>query len=157
MLSGVGGWKRMHLAVRDSRFELRIARYQFPDDATSDYDSNWLLIDGAIQHPLGRWRFRDPSLLTYEVARLADWLEKVAAGAEPAPSCEFIEPNMCFTVADQDAGRMLRVSFALEALPPWAEFGEDLFVEFPLVDLDLPSAVESLRGQLQQFPQRAER
>jgi hypothetical protein len=146
----------MRLAGRDVRFELRIAGYQFPGDATSDYDSNWLIVEGAAQHPRGDWTFRDSSLLTYEVARLADWLEAVAAGTEPEPWCGFIEPNLSFEVVG-GVGRELRVSFAIEARPQWAKSGEDVSVEFPLATLDLVSAAASLRRQLREFPQRAER
>src|SRR5262245_17587543 len=130
----------MRLEADDVHFELRIAGYQFPDDATSDYDSNWLVVEGSVRHPRGGWLFRDPSLLTYEVARLADWLEAVAAGAESQPWCGFIEPNLSFEVAGEGATRVLRVAFAVEALPPWANFGEHVSVEFPVTGLDLISA-----------------
>lgn len=147
----------MRLSGRDVRFELWIAGYQFPGDATSYYDSNWLIVEGAVRHPRGDWRFRDPCLLTFEVARLVDWLETVAAGTELQPWCRFIEPNLSFKVAGTDAGRVLRVSFAIEARPGWAASDEDVAVEFPLATMDLGPAVASLRAQLREFPQRAER
>jgi hypothetical protein len=147
----------VELAVGDMAFELRIVGYQFPDEATADYDSNWLLIEGAVQHPRGGWRFRDPSLLTYEVAKLADWLEAAAEGAEPEPWCAFIEPNLSFEIIGEGVDRALRLSFAIEALPPWAKRGEDVYIDFPLSELDLAAAVASLRRQLLEFPQRAER
>jgi hypothetical protein len=148
---------RMRLAARDTRFELRVVGYQFPGNATAEYDSNWLVIEGAVRHPRGDWRFRDPSLLTYEVARLADWLEAVASGTEPRPWCGFIEPNLSFDVAGEGVARVLRVSFGCESLPPWAARGEEVAVEFPVAGLDLGAAAASLRGQLGEFPQRAER
>jgi hypothetical protein len=147
----------MRLNAGDVWLELRIIGYQFPNNATADYDSNWLVIAGAVRHSRGEWRFCDPSLLTYEVARLADWLETVAAGTEPKPWCAFIEPNLSFEVAGEADSRALRVSFAIEALPPWAKFGEEVYIEFPATKLDLGSAAASLRKQLREFPQRAER
>ncbi len=147
----------MRLATGDMALELRIAGYQFPGAATALYDSNWLVIEGAVQHPRGNWRFRDPSLLTYEVTQLADWLEAVAAGAEAKPYCGFIEPNLSFEVVGTGATRQLRVSFAIEARPPWANREEEVYVEFPLREPELKAAVASLRRQLQDFPQRAER
>lgn len=137
--------------------EVRIAGYQFPGNATADYDSNWLIVEGTVRHPRGNWTFRDPSLLTYEVARLADWLEAVATGTEPTQWCGFIEPNLSFEVTPERDGRVLRVSLALEAKPPWAERGEEVHIEFPLNRIDLRSAAASLRSQLSAFPQRAER
>jgi hypothetical protein len=147
----------IRLVHGDTRFELRVVDYQFPDDATSDYDSNWLLIEGSVRHPRGDWQFRDPCLLTYEVAQLADWLEAVATGAESESWCGFIERNLRFQVVCEGAGRVLRVSFAIEALPRWAKPGEDVSVEFPVTGLNLASAVVSLREQLRKFPQRTER
>lgn len=147
----------MRLASRDTRFELRIVGYQFPGDATAEYDSNWLVIEGSVWHPRGDWRFRDPCLLTYEVARLADWLEAVAADCEPRPWCSFIEPNLTFEVAGEDATRVLRVSFRCEAAPPWATRDEEASAEIPVAGLDLMSAAESLREQLREFPRRADR
>jgi hypothetical protein len=137
--------------------EVRIAGYQFPGNATADYDSNWLVIEGTVRHPRGAWTFRDPGLLTYEVARLADWLDAVAAGTEATPWCAFIEPNLSFDVSSESADRVLRMSFALEALPPWAETGEEIYIEFPVNRVDFRAAAASLRSQLSSFPQRAER
>jgi hypothetical protein len=65
--------------------------------------------------------------------------------------------NLRFEVAGERTARVLRVSFAIEALPPWAKFGENVSIKFPMARLDLVSAVGSLRQQLREFPQRAER
>lgn len=147
----------MRLVWRDTRFVLRIVGYQFPGNATAEYDSNWLMVEGHIRHPRGDWWFRNPILLTYEVARLSDWLEEVAAGTEPRPWCEFIEPNLSFDVAGAGADRAVRVSFRCESLPPWAGEAEEVAVAFPGKGLNVVSAAASLREQLQEFPQRAER
>lgn len=147
----------MLLAVSDLRLELRIVGYQFPDNATAEYDSNWLIVEGTVRHPRGDWRFRDPSLLTYEVARLADWLEAVAVGTEPRPWCGFIEPNLAFEVTGEGRTRVLRVSFGCEAIPPWAVHDEEVAVEFPVPGVSLATAAGSLREQLRRYPQRAVR
>ncbi len=147
----------MQLAVGDVAIELQIGSYQFPDENTADYDSNWLLIEGAVLHPRGGWRFLDPCLLTYEVAKLAGWFEATAKGIAAEPWCAFIEPNLSFDVVGDGMDRALRLSFAIEALPPWAKRGEDVHIDFPLSQLDLAAASASLRRQLLEFPQRAER
>jgi hypothetical protein len=158
-----GGWRvetealHVKLAVGDIAFELQIVGYQFPDEATAGYDSNWLLIEGAVHHPRGAWRFHDASLLTYEVAKLADWLEATAEGTEPEPWCAFVEPNLSFEIVGDGVDRAIRLFFAIEALPPWAKRGEEVYIDFPLRELDLLAAVASLRRQLLEFPQRAER
>src|SRR5262245_19383081 len=147
----------MRLAVGETALQLQIVSYQFPGETTADYDSNWLIIEGTVQHPRGKWRFRDPSLLTYEVRQLVNWLDAVAAGTEAEPECSFIEPNLCFKVIGKNGARLLRVSFAIEARPPWAKLGEEEYIDFPLSKVDLIEAVASLRRQLLEFPQRAER
>jgi hypothetical protein len=147
----------MRLTGGDVAFELKIVGYQFPSNTTAEYDSNWLTIEGAVQHPRGNWRFRDPSLLTYEVARLANWLEAVALGTELEPWCGFIKPNLSFKLVGVGMVRALRLSFAIEALPPWRKRDEEVYVEFHLIGLDLATAVLSLRLQLREFPQRADR
>ncbi len=146
----------MRLATRDTWFEMRIAGYQFPNNSTADYDSNWLIVEGTVRHPRGDWRFRDPSLLTDEVAHLADWLEAVAAGTEPKPWCGFIEPNLRFEVDRRGKARVVRVSFGCEARPPWASSGEEVAIELPVGSANLALAAASLREQLREFPQRAE-
>jgi hypothetical protein len=137
--------------------ELRVVGYEFPDNHTGLYDSNWLVIEGHAEHPGGNWVFRDPCLLTYEASHLADWLEAVAVGREGQPSAGFIEPNLSFNVVSSTGERVLRVSFALEAHPPWSPRSSEAFIDFPIADLDLARAAMEWREQLRQFPQRAER
>ena len=146
----------MELRSDDIAFQFRIVGYEFPDQQSAEYDSNWLLIEGTVHHPNGDWRFRDPSLLTYEVVELANWLESAAAGTQPQPSCTFTEPNLSFETVGTGPYRALRVSFALEALPPWAKRGEEVYMDFPFDALNLPVVVASLRQQLSGFPQRAQ-
>ena len=43
----------MRLTAGDTRFELRIVGYQFPANATAEYDSNWLVVQGSIEHSRG--------------------------------------------------------------------------------------------------------
>ncbi|MBX3398010.1 MAG: hypothetical protein KF873_04665 [Gemmataceae bacterium] len=140
-------------AAGDVAFELRVTGYEFPDDTVGS--ANWLFVEGRVRHPRGDWRFRHPSLETHDVARLADWLEAVAAGTEPEPWCGFTEPNLSFEIAGAGAARVLRVGFAAESRPPWAE-ASGTQVEFPVAALDLASAVASLRQQLRLWPERPE-
>jgi len=141
----------------DIALELHIAGYQFPDNHAAEYDSNWLVIEGRVRHPRGDWTFRDPCLLTYEAARLADWLESVAASCEASPHAGFIEPNLSFEVVMAEVGRVLHVVLTFEASPPWATHDEEVVIEFPVKELNLTEAIGEWRAQLAQFPQRAER
>lgn len=141
--------------------QLTIVGYQFPAMRTKDYDSNWLNVQVSVVHPRGRWTARDACLLTYEAARLADWLQAVGRGKSVASEESFIEPNLAFRLVESAQGPFLRVYFELELRPEWAfsraAFEEDLWVEFPVGELDLVGAAEGLRQQLRVYPQRAAR
>jgi hypothetical protein len=151
-------WWLMHLSGRNGMaLELRVVGYQFPDAPNPEYDSNWLVVEGRVSHPQGAWSFRDPCLLTYEASHLADWLEAVAAGREEQPGAGFIEPNLSFEVVAAGGERALRVSFAIEAHPPWSPRSQAAYIEFPVGELNIAGAVNVWRKQLRQFPQRAER
>jgi hypothetical protein len=141
-------------------FELEIVGYQFPQMVTEEYDSNWLMIRIDVSHPKGDWTSTDPSLLTYEVAELADWLDAIHNGESVRAGMGFIEPNLEFLLVTTDGGsKALRICFRLESRPPWAKPTAvadcDACVEFALTEIDLVAASRQLREQLQQFPQRA--
>jgi hypothetical protein len=156
----------MELSARDgTRFVLNILRYQFPELATAEYDSNWLLIEIKVETPQGAWTATDPSLLTYEVRELAEWLEAVASGDLSELEMRFLEPNLQFRIiSPPDGSPSLRVYFNAECRPPWTKnrsAGGDSWADFPwagfpLAEVDLRRAALSLRTQLQPYPQRAE-
>lgn len=150
----------MRLRGSNAEIDLSIAGYQFPQSTATLYDSNWLNVRIRVTHQRGTWTAHDPSLLTYEVAELASWLDAVAGEAEHDVECSFLEPNLRFEVRAGDEGRMLRVYFELELRPPWAAsniVGEDeLFIELPADPEQLRSASTDLRAQLSRFPQRTE-
>lgn len=144
-----------------SEFEMAIAGHQFPVIETADEDANWLLIRTTVAHPRGRWTSQDPSLLTWEIQRLADWLEEVARGESVESEQDFIEPNLSFCLHGDSERRVLRVYFELESRPPWAGYStagqRDVWVEFPLAEINLAAAARSLREQLSRYPQRGPR
>lgn len=152
----------MQLAAADGQsLSLTIEGYQFPEETTADYDSNWLVVSVMVSHPRGAWQASDAALLTYEVARLADWLDAAAKIDELLEPEEFTEPNLAFHVAQGPRGRVLRVLFGLELRPTWAasdvaSTGE-VALEFRITEVDLHAAARDLRAQLQRYPQRASR
>ena len=98
-------------------FELEIAGYQFPKNSDDQWDSNWLNIAGKVSLDGRAWKFLDPCLLTWEVARISDWLLKKSRGEKTMTNVGFTEPNLeidCFS--DQT----IRIFFELEARPEWA-------------------------------------
>jgi hypothetical protein len=140
---------------------LAVSGYQFPALREAEYDSNWLVIRVDVSHPRGAWQASDAALLTYEVARLADWLEAVESGCASEREIGFTEPNLELRVVDSGGRRKLRVQFDLELRPSWAPVqaagAGDLWVEFDVSELNLRAAAADLRGQLERYPPRAPR
>lgn len=132
---------------------LGVERYQFPEILDDEWDSNWLIVTGRVELDGRRWQFRDPCLTTFEVQRLAKWLDDVAAGTAKRAFCGFTEPNLDF---EQISNQVIRIGFSLEALPPWVARGGDFGeVGFNVpIDRHLESAASSLRSVLTQFPVR---
>lgn len=131
-----------------------VERYQFPEITDDDWDSNWLIINGNAVLDGKSWSFRDPCLTTFEVERLADWLEQVSSGGDAKAFCGFTEPNLDFERVSDAA---VRIAFSLEALPPWSKRDGDFgAIGFNIpIDDRLGAAVSSLRALLTRFPIRA--
>jgi hypothetical protein len=154
----------MKLTAPDASFYLTILGYQYPDAAGEPYDANWLSIHVEASGPEGAWTGTDPCLLTYETARLADWLEAVASGEKADPAISFLEPVLLFRLVNTEQGKTLRVHFGNLINPSWRQLNganhprssPDLWLDFPLVETDLASAASNLRQQLRRYPDRAE-
>ncbi len=140
---------------RSGALRLSIVRYQFPQITTGEYDANWLIIQGHVSVNDRSWTFRDPSLTTFEVRQLANWLEASERGENAELRCDFIEPNLQF---ERISDKAIRVSLALESAPPWANPGESWSEHGfeVLIDKHLKNAAERLRSQLQAFPERGD-
>lgn len=98
-----------------------------------------------------RWSVVDPALLTWEVARLAQWLRAVAQGAAETPTVyEAIEPNLKFQARRAGDSVYLRATFDQEFSPwegePWIDFA-------PTADA-LRQFADDLDAALARFPER---
>ena len=152
----------MILRGRDlSEFELRVVGYQFPDIVGDEWDANWLVVEVRVAPVDERpWRSIDPSLLTWEVERLSNWLEALASGRAVEEGEDFVEPNLGFEVVQRDEDIItIRVYFELESRPPWffadAAVMDDLWIDLRVDNEDLRAAAEDLRRDLAKFPPRA--
>jgi len=143
-----------------SEFELQVAGYQFPGFSGDMFDDNWLMVEGRVAPADERaWEFRDPSLLTWEVERLSNWLEALASDKAVDDGEDFIEPNLRFEVVESSEGTItLRVYFELESRPPWffadAAGMNDLWIDLRVDNDDLRAAAEGLQRDLARFPAR---
>jgi len=154
----------MKLISPDASFYLTILGYQYPDAAGEPFDANWLSIHVEAAGLDGAWTGTDPCLLTYEVVRLADWLESVANARIFSPAISFLEPVLLFRLVDSERGRTLRIHFGNLINPSWRQLdgtrepgaNPDIWLDFPLSDTDLAQAARDLRQQMKRYPDRAE-
>src|SRR4051794_31710684 len=66
------------------------------------------------------WSSGDPSLQTWEVQRLADWLEGIADGNYEDNLEYFIEPNISFQLLESPGQKVrLKIVLDCESRAPW--------------------------------------
>src|SRR5262245_15497429 len=138
-------------------FELAVLRYEHPDFTEDLWDANWLVVKGSVSAPQGTWQFLDPCATTFELAGLANWLEKIAAkGFEPSQFV-FAEPNLVFT-CDSEPEPSVNVRFTHESAPGWMWDVEEriagLSLAFPVSTESAREAAAQLRAILDEFPIR---
>lgn len=122
-----------------------------------DHDANWLVIAVTASDGDRNWSFRHPCLLTTELQSLAAWFDAIADGNVDTDEIHFIEPNLAFRkVSDQRTGITIRVSFELEARPPWRREDDwgSVWLEFPVTSQTLTAAADDVRDDLKRFPER---
>jgi hypothetical protein len=154
----------MEIRVPGSYFHLKLLGYKYPDAEGEPYDANWLQVRVDAVGPQGAWSVTDPCLLTYEATRLADWLMAVGTGATAAPAISFLEPGLLFRQVEREGGeKFLRIHFGSLVHPGWASeppaagVNPDLWLDFPLLEIDPAAAGTSLKKQLERYPRRYER
>lgn len=147
----------MKLIGQDNKsFELWVVNYQYRDNKTDEYDSNWLTIGIRLRGFRTEWITSDPSLLTWELKSLTDWLQNILTGNMEEKEIEFIEPNLKFELIDKaDDNFKVRTHLTLESKPGW--YTEDETFSFDLVvdRRQLEHSVERLKNELINFPGRA--
>lgn len=158
-----------------TELELRIAGYQFALQETADgpadasWDSNWLVVEGAVRASDGtQWTFRDPCLTTWEVAKLSDWLQQTVAEAttatantdadgEVAEWLTFTEPNLSFAVVSlSESQAELTIVLSHEAAAPPLEPQLPKRSEISIVTSkrEIQNAAIEMREQLSAYPVR---
>ena len=139
---------------RAGSLRLCVEGYEFPEIVNDEWDSNWLMVSGEAVIDGKHWRFRDACLRTFEMRRLATWLDQIATGREEETFCGFIEPNLHF---EKVSDRLMRIDLAFESAPPWAGPDDDCDAhgfELP-IDGALATAAGELRYILSKYPLRA--
>jgi hypothetical protein len=164
----------MRFASKDgTSVEIRAVSYQYGANpqapAGTDWDANWLVIQGKIRTADGReWTFTDPCLTTWEAADIATWLRSVANGSvtptqnwsDEEELLHFTEPNIAFSLQEQTEGRVrIRLHLSLEAAPPRPDHTDRprLFEYFLILDQkpeDLVTAAEEWEKNCASYPVR---
>lgn len=138
----------------NSWLKLRVLGYEFPD-ATNVDDANWLIIRGECSLGGRQWTFNDPCLETWDLLRLATWLEAISDGDISQLFCQFTEPNLELQVVGENA---LRIIFSLESAPITNFRASERQRRFDMpISPDLVHIAKSLRSQSSFFPPKGER
>jgi hypothetical protein len=140
-------------------FKLKIEGYQYPELLTEYWDSNWLYINIVINHPKGNSTATDPSLTTFEIKQLSNWLEAVYHRTNKMSSCGFTEPYIEFEIIKNKRNQeTLRIYLERKYLPTWGSSkgigSKSFWIEFPTNEINLLVASKELQLQLENFPQR---
>jgi hypothetical protein len=117
----------------------------------------WLVVDGNVVHPRGRWSFRDHCLQLDEAEALAAWI-KAAANGKPNPErLSFLEPLLQFEYRNE-AKPIVRAIFRAEARPPWCkdEFmpTTENYVDLPVGSAEFDRAAKEMYDQLRRLRTR---
>jgi len=98
----------------------------------------------------------DPSLLTWELKFLTDWLQCILKGNTEKREIEFIESNLKFQLIDTSGGRFkIKTFLTLESKPNWYPEDETFSFEIITDRGQIENSVERLRIDLINFPARA--
>jgi len=141
-----------------AEFELSFTRENLPDVQDGFGDSAWATATFRVATDDDSWEESVPCMNLFEFTNLADWLEAVGASADGAPEiseCELLEPELRFTLVQQEAETVtIRIHFHIENRPE--EFQVDAPTDAPFVDVKLPRIVliaagGTLRDDLQRM------
>ena len=143
--------------VNNQSVEFKVVNYQFPTSRDKDYDGNWLTIYLNVKSQFGNWHVIDPSLLTWEIEELIDWLMTLSRNENPEYlHQEFIEPNLSFQLLSDsnNAIKEIRIHFQLECVPKHADGDKEYFVIFEANNEELKRIAEDLEKELEKYPVR---
>jgi hypothetical protein len=138
--------------------ELRVLRYQFPEVANNEWDSNWLVLGFDAQTPTASWSRTDPCLLTWEAHWLLNWLDDLVSGTGSDWEMSFLEPNLSFTCESRHEGSFdLLVVTRCELLPPQAVSAdvEEFQIRLTVSASTMRECISSFSTEVRRFPIRA--
>lgn len=136
-------------------FEITLLGWQHPRGAANEIDANRLEVRIAIATGEGAWIQIAPCLVAWEVERLADWFDALAAHRATDAGQVFLEPDLRFRIAPASGiARVLRVGIDLRARRPPGSAAPVGEIAFSVRDDDLAAAARALRTAARRFPVR---
>ncbi|MCF8714517.1 hypothetical protein JM658_06695 [Joostella atrarenae] len=142
--------------IDNQTVEFKVTNYEFPENTTCQYDSNWLLIYLKVNSNFGKWQTIDPSLLTEEVKAIIEWFGNLSNNKKPdSNSLSFIEPNIEFELKDfNENSKIIRIIFGYESRPKNSNDEKEYYVDFEFNNEELKKISEDLKNELNAFPTR---
>ena len=144
-------------AVNNQIVEIRLLGYQFPHSLDKEWDGNWLNLYFKIESQVGNWQTTDPSLTTWEIQLLIDWLNELADNKQPKfIELGFTEQNLSFKLQNDYTAinKIIRVKFDHGLRPYSAKEEKEYFVDFEADNFTLKMKAGELASELERFPIR---
>ena len=143
--------------INNQSVEIRVNNYQFPETDDRNYDGNWLHIYLNVRSDMGNWQSVDPSLLTWEIQELIDWLDQLSKNEKSKwKKMDFIEPNISFELmnSENDLKKRIKIEFNAESRPASAKEDIDYFIEFIASNEEIKNIANGFRKELSKYPVR---
>lgn len=141
-------------------FELSILGYEYPDKSRNDdssYDADWLNIRARLLTPFGGWTAVRPTVLTWEIERLATWFRDLAEARSVQHKFEFLQPYLRFEALIQDQDYItLQMQYEGTSQIP-GRTTVSLWGDIQISPAELRIAALALEQELRSFPSRGTR
>lgn len=145
------------LHQNENSVELSIDGYQYPSKDEGLYDCNWLNIRLRAKDKDREWQKKDPSLLSWEFAQIAEWFATLAKGNEPKDKLiSFIEPCLAYEYQRQGDAIEISFLFTCEMAPPDADRSCPYSIRFLLNGSELTELSRQFAEEAKRFPPRGD-
>jgi hypothetical protein len=142
-------------AINGMSLDLWVSGYQFPEGTVDENETNWLSITIRLDGFGKQWTSACPSLMTWELKSLIDWLQAILLGRNSQNEIKFTKPNLVFQLVEKPGGALIiRTLLDLESKPAWYDKKDPFFFDVEFDEKQIHQAVLSLEYQLKRFPSR---
>ena len=135
--------------------EFTIVNYQYPEKKPSkdgfDYDANWLMCEVDSSDDEVNETYKDPCLLTDELADMVESLSKILNGSEDGYISDFMEPYL--KVAAARAGEKIVIIFQF-VYDTTDGIWKDRKITTLLSKEEAAEIVQALRELIEKYPVR---